>query len=338
MRIAQVASLLGDIPPNAYGGPERVISYLTEELVQQGHEVTLFATAGSQTQAKLIPCAPKPLLDAASGQWIIYHMLMLEQVYRHEAHFDIIHCHLDFLSAPFARRHQTPTLTTMHVAIHPGKEPIFREYAEFQLAALSEFQRQHPLPWVNWQGTVHNGIPLDLYSFEPQAGEYLLFLGRISPAKGVNQAMEIATQSGIPLKIAGNIDIQARAYFEEIQPLFDQPHIEYLGEVNDIQKQQLLGNARALLFPIEAEEAFGLVMIEAMACGTPVIAYRRGSVPEIMTDGENGFIVQSIDEAVTAIEKLSSLSRARCRALFEERFTATHMTNNYVALYEQMIG
>jgi glycosyltransferase involved in cell wall biosynthesis len=339
MRIAQVAPLYESVPPQHYGGTERVVSYLTEELVQQGHDVTLFASGDSQTQARLVsPCPHSLRLDASCEDQLAHHFVMLEQVFREAAHFDIIHFHIDYLHFPLSSRLCEPHVTTLHGRLDLPELPgLYKYYRQLPVVSISDSQRR-PLPGINWQATVYHGLPEDLYTFRETPGKYLAFLGRISPEKGPDQAIAIAKQAGLPLKIAAKIDKKDwRYYKEKIEPLFEHPLIEYLGEIGGRDKDAFLGNALALLFPIDWPEPFGLVLIEAMACGTPVLAYRRGSVPEIITDGVNGRVVADATEAVQAVHQLAGMSRRRCRQVFEERFTAGRMARDYVALYRRII-
>jgi glycosyltransferase involved in cell wall biosynthesis len=339
MRIAQVAPLYERVPPQNYGGTERVVSYLTEELVRQGHKVTLFASGDSVTQARLIaPCAQSLRLDKNSVDPIANHVLMLEMVFREARSFDLIHFHIDYLHLPLVRRYGRPNVTTLHGRLDlPELQALYREFSEMPVVSISDAQRL-PLPGANWQGTVHHGLPLDLHSFHEQPGDYLAFLGRISPEKRVDRAVEIARRTGLKLKVAAKIDRADRAYFEsKIKHLFDSPLVEYVGEIGGRAKDEFLGNARALLFPIDWPEPFGLVMIEALACGTPVIAWRCASVPEVIDDGVTGFIVDSLDEAVRAVGRVASLSRRRCRGVFEQRFGAARMAQDYLAIYERLV-
>ena len=339
MRIAQVAPLYERVPPQSYGGTERVVSYLTEELVRQGHEVTLFASGDSLTQARLVaPCAKSLRLDKNSVDPLASHVLMLEMVFREARSFDLIHFHIDYLHFPLARRYRRPNVTTLHGRLDlPELPALYREFPEMPVISISDAQRG-PLPWANWQGTVHHGLPLDLHSFREQPGEYLAFLGRISPEKRVDRAIAIARRTGLKLKIAAKIDRADRSYYEkEIKKLFDDPVVEYIGEIGGRAKDEFLGNARALLFPIDWPEPFGLVMIESLACGTPVIAWRCGSVPEVIDDGVTGFIVDSVDDAVRAVQRVPSLSRQRCREVFEHRFSVERMARDYLAIYERLV-
>ncbi len=342
MRIAQVAPVAESVPPKLYGGTERVVSYLTEELVRQGHDVTLFASGDSVTKARLVPACPQSLrLDPGCVDTIPHYLVMLEKVFREAAaRFDIIHFHIDYLHFPWTRREGFPNVTTLHGRLNvPDLIPLYKEYGPMPMVSISDAQRG-PLPWLNWQGTVYHGLPKDLYSFKPDDGKYLAFLGRISPEKRVDRAIEIAKRLGMPLKIAAKVDKVDREYFQEsIKPLIDNSHsfVEYIGEIGEREKDEFLGNAYALLFPIDWPEPFGLVMIEAMACGTPVVAFRRGSVPEIIKDGVTGFVVDDVDTAVKAVERIPSLSRKVCRQYFDEHFTASRMALDYLAVYRRAI-
>jgi glycosyltransferase involved in cell wall biosynthesis len=337
MRIAQVAPLYESVPPRLYGGTERVVSYLTEELVRQGHDVTLFASGDSVTSAKLIPCTDRALrLDERCIDKLAHHILLLEKVFSDLPQFDVVHFHIDYLHFPLSRRHPVRQLTTLHGRLDiPDLQPLYREYPEMPVVSISTAQRA-PLPWVNWAGTVYHGLPADRFQCYERPGTYLAFLGRLSPEKRVDRAIEIARRAGMPIKIAAKADNEDRNYFREIEPLFKQPGVEYIGEIGEGEKNDFLGNAAALLFPIDWPEPFGLVMIEAMACGTPVITYARGSVPEIIEEGKTGFIVDTIDAAAKAVLKASALERRLIRARFEKRFTATRMANDYVELYQKL--
>lgn len=337
MRIAQIAPLAESCPPALYGGTERVVSYLTEELVAQGHEVTLFASGDSITDAQLVACAERALrLDSNVRDALPYHMIMLEEVARRAHEFDVLHFHIDLMHAPLVRAFADRTMTTLHGRLDLVElQPFYRAFPRLPLISISNAQRR-PMPPVNWLGTIYHGLPHDLLTFSaaPREG-YLAFLGRISPEKRPDRAIEIAARTGLPLKIAAKIDRADQTYWREmIEPLVRaHPNVEYVGEINERQKQGFLGNASALLFPIDWEEPFGLVMIEAMACGTPVIAFRAGSVPEVIDHGKSGFIVSSIDEAVVAVEHALELPRAGVRAVFDARFTARRMASDYVDIY-----
>ena len=339
MRIAQVAPLFESVPPKYYGGTERVVSYLTEELVRQGHDVALFASGDSVTQAKLVASTRRSLrLDKHCVDQLAPQVLMLERVVQSASSFDVIHFHVDYLHFPYSRRHNTAHLTTLHGRLDlPELVPLYREFHDMPVVSISSAQRE-PLPFANWLGTVHHGLPHDLYRFRAEAGEYLAFIGRVAPEKRVDRAIAIAKRVGLPLRIAAKVDAVDREYFESIvEPLLDDPLVEYIGEIGDGEKQEFLGNAKVLLFPIDWPEPFGLVMIEAMACGTPVIALRRGAVPEIVEHGRTGFVVGDLDEAIAATERIGEISRQRCRELFEERFTAARMASDYLALYESLL-
>lgn len=338
MRIAQIAPLWESVPPQLYGGTERVVSYITEELIRQGHEVTLFASGDSQTTARLRPACPRSFrLETALFNRDAPLVLMQEHALGVEAgRFDIIHSHLDFLSFPMSRRCRTPVLTTLHGRLDlPELVPIYREYADMPIVSISNAQRV-PLPHANWQGTVYHGLP-NIYDFHPRSGPYLAYLGRICPEKRPDHAIEIAKRVGMPLRMAAKVDPMDREYFEtKIAPLLDHPLVEYVGEITDAEKREFLGNAAAVLCTYDWPEPFGIVMIEALACGTPVLAYRRGSIPEIIEDGVTGFICDNLDEMVAAIDRLPLIQRQQCRDSFEARFTAERMVQDYLALYERM--
>ncbi len=341
MRIAQIAPLYESVPPKAYGGTERVVSYLTEELVRLGHEVTLFASGDSETTAKLVAACPRALWSNKDcRETLPHHVRLMELVFQDVSRFDILHFHCDYLQFPLLRRHPHPSVTTLHGQIHrPDLGPLFAEYPDAPLVSISNNQRR-PIPEANWQSTVYHGLPRSLYTYRALPGGYLAFLGRISPEKGVDRAIEIARLAKLKLKIAAKIYPEERAYFHDrIEPLLRQfgEWVEYIGEVGGREKDEFLGNARALLFPIDWPEPFGLVMIEAMACGTPVIAWRNGSVPEVLTDGVTGFIVDTIDEAARAVERVVSLDRRACRRSFEETFDAARMARDYVEVYRRLV-
>jgi glycosyltransferase involved in cell wall biosynthesis len=339
MRIAQVAPLYESVPPKYYGGTERVVSYLSEELVRQGHDVTLFASGDSETKARLVAACPRSLrLDKRCQDQMVHHYLMLENVFQHAAKFDIIHFHVDYLHFPLSRRVAVTHVTTLHGRLDlPDLIPLYQEFCDMPVISISNGQRE-PLPWANWQATVYHGLPADLYRFRPEPGSYLAFLGRISPEKRVDRAIEIAMRVGMPLRMAAKVDRVDKDYFESvIAPLLRNPLVEFVGEIGDGEKDEFLGNAYALLFPIDWPEPFGLVMIEAMACGTPVIAYRGGAVPEVMEQGHTGFIVHGLENAVEAVRHVAQLSRKRCREVFEQRFTAARMAHDYVEQYERLI-
>jgi glycosyltransferase involved in cell wall biosynthesis len=340
MRIGQVSPLYESVPPKYYGGTERVVSYLTEELVRQGHDVTLFASGDSVTRADLVAVTPRSLrLDEHCVDQLAHHILLIEQVRQMARQFDVVHYHIDYLHFPVSRRLRTPHLTTLHGRLDlPDLQPLYREFNDMPLVSISDAQRE-PLPGAGWVATVPHGLPIDLYRAHETPGDYLAFIGRISPEKGVDRAIEIARHSGRPLRLAAKVDDVDRQYFEErIEPLLQQPGIEFVGEIGEREKNDFLGRALALVFPIDWPEPFGLVMIEAMACGTPVIAFPAGSVPEVLEDGVSGFVVNDVEEAVRAVGRAQAMDRAGCRAAFEQRFTAERMARDYVRVYEQLIA
>lgn len=339
MRIAQIAPLAERCPPAFYGGTERVVSYLTEELVTVGHDVTLFASGDSITSAELVACCPRALrLDPDVTDVLPYHMVMLEQVMRRADEFDMLHFHIDLMHAPVVRGMAERTLTTLHGRLDlPDLRPFYTVFPRLPLVSISNFQRR-PLPPVNWAGTVYHGLPPSLLRFNAGSREgYLAFLGRISPEKRPDRAIEIAAKAGMPLKIAAKVDRADQEYWDaKIEPMIRaHPNVEYIGEISEREKEAFLGQAHALLFPIDWDEPFGLVMIEAMACGTPVVAYARGSVPEIIDDGVTGFVVSNIEEAVAAVDRIGALDRERVRGVFDQRFTVQRMAGDYVNLYRR---
>jgi glycosyltransferase involved in cell wall biosynthesis len=340
MRIAQIAPLHEAVPPKLYGGTERVVSYLTEALVELGHDVTLFASGDSKTSAKLEAVWPQALrLDPTIRDTVGPHMLLMEEVRRRAAEFDVLHFHIDYYPFSLFSRQAVPQLTTLHGRLDlPELAPIFKAFSDVPVVSISDNQR-NPLPQANWLTTVHHGLPVDLLTprkdIEPS---YLAFLGRISPEKRVDTAIRIAQQCGMKIKIAAKLDKADRAYYEEhIKPLMALPHVEYIGEISESEKAEFLSGAHALLFPIDWPEPFGLVMIEAMACGTPVIAFRRGSVPEVIEIGVSGFVVEDELSAVAAVNRLHTLSRDGVRAAFEQRFTSTVMAQRYVQSYDELL-
>ncbi|MCC7423625.1 MAG: glycosyltransferase family 4 protein [Planctomycetaceae bacterium] len=340
MRIAQVAPLYESVPPKLYGGTERVVSYLTEELVRLGHEVTLFASGDSQTNARLVPVCPKALWrDDRCRETLPHHVRQMELVFQDLSRFDVVHFHGDYLHFPLLRRQPCASVTTLHGMLHvPDLGPLFAEYSEIPLVSISDDQRR-PIPGANWQATIHHGLPRNLHTFRETNGTYLAFLGRMSPEKGVDRAIEIARKSGMKLKIAAKIYIDERPYFHEtIEPLLNESRgfVEFIGEVGGRDKDEFLGNAAALLFPIDWAEPFGLVMIEALACGTPVIAWNKGSVPEVIDEGVTGFVVDSIDEAVEAVSRAQWIDRRTCRDVFETRFDSARMARDYVEVYRRL--
>ena len=339
MRIAQVAPLIESVPPKHYGGTERIVSYLTEELVRAGHEVTLFASGDSVTNARLIaPFRRSVRKNERCKDPMARGVILIDHVVEHAREFDVIHFHTGYLHFAVSRHLPVPHVTTLHGRLDMlDLVRVFDRFRDVPVISISDSQRE-PVPWANWQATIYHGLPNDLFRFYPDRGDYLAFLGRISPEKGADRAIEIAKRVDMPLKIAAKVDRADRRYFKRVvEPLLNDPHVEWIGEISDQHKNEFLGNAYALLFPIDWPEPFGLVMIEAMACGTPVIAYESGSVPEVMEDGITGFVVREPGEAAEAIGRVTDLSRARCREVFETRFTATRMADDYMEVYEQMV-
>jgi glycosyltransferase involved in cell wall biosynthesis len=338
MRIAQVAPLAEAVPPKLYGGTERVVSWLTESLVEQGHDVTLFATGDSITSAKLEPVVLHGLRLAGISEHLASNLVMVEQVRRRASEFDVIHFHVDLIQFPICREIAQKTLTTVHGRLdQPDVYPIFQCFPDAPLVSISDDQRRHLPVRCNWRRTVYHGLPEDLFHLSPNSGAYLAFLGRISPEKRPDRAIEIAKLSGVPIKIAAKVDKVDRDYFNEtIKPLIDGESVQFIGEISDTQKDEFLGNATALLFPIDWAEPFGLVMIEAMATGTPIIAWPHGSVPEIIEPGHTGFIVDTISQAVDAVAEAALLPREKIRQRFLERFTARKMAQQYVEIYTEL--
>jgi glycosyltransferase involved in cell wall biosynthesis len=339
MKIAQIAPLAESVPPRLYGGTERVVSYLTEELVRLGHDVTLFASADSQTSARLVACAPRALrLDPRVRDPLPHHLLMIERVRRHAHEFDVLHFHLEHVHLPLFRPFGRKSVTTLHGRLDlPDLPALYREFDDMPLVSISDAQRR-PLPYANWVGTVYHGLPDPVCPFNPAPrGQYLAFLGRISAEKGIERAIEIARRAGKPLRIAAKIDQAEEGYWRtRVAPLLSEPLVDFLGEVTEEDKPAFLGNASALLFPIDWPEPFGLAMIEAMSCGTPVIAWPNGSVPEIVEHGVTGLIVNSIEEAVAAVHEAPRLDRAQVRRRFEERFSAARMARDYLSVYRSI--
>jgi glycosyltransferase involved in cell wall biosynthesis len=339
LRIALVAPLAESVPPKKYGGTERVVSYVAEELVRQGHEVTLFASGDSNTSAELVKCSPQalrsdPTIDDPMG----WHILMLEKLYQRIDDFDIIHNNIDYLPFSVMRRLRKPMVSTMHGRMDlPVYGPLYSEFSEVPLVSISYAQRR-PASQANWAQTIYHGLPLDLYDYQPIADDYLAFVGRVSPEKRVDSAIEVAKRTGMKLKIAAKIDEGDRAYFEnEIEPEIDGELIEFVGEIGEDEKRDFLGNAAALIFMIDWPEPFGLAMIEAMACGTPVIARRRGSIPEVVDHGVSGFVCENEDEAVEAVARLDAIDRSTVRETFERRFSAERMARDYVSTYRDVM-
>ena len=339
MKIAQIAPLAEAVPPRLYGGTERIVSYLSEELVRQGHQVTVFATGDSHTSAELVACAPKALrLDPSVHDPVPHVLMMLDEVRRRSHEFEVLHFHMDLLHFPVFSSIAAHTVTTLHGRLDlPDLQPFYRRFREFPLVSISNDQRR-PLPGVNWVGTVYHGLSPGLLRFTPSPDPgYLAFLGRISPEKRPDRAIEIARRAGIPLRMAAKVDHADREYFErDIRPLLADPLVHFIGEIGEPDKSDFLGNARALLFPIDWPEPFGLVVIESMACGTPVIAFACGSVPEVIDDGVTGFIVSDIEEAVRAVGRLQELDRWQIRQRFEQRFSVARMAGDYLQIYQQL--
>ena len=338
MKIAQVAPLYESVPPRAYGGTERVVSYLTEALVEMGHEVTLFASGDSVTSASMVSVIPRGLrLDPNKPDPLVWHTIMMDRVLKAARSFDIIHFHTDVLQLPLVGNCSTGCVSTAHGRLDlPDLKPLFRCFPNHPMVSISNSQRA-PLPWVNWRATVYHGLPLGLYSLHPEPQDYFAFVGRISPEKRADRAIEIARACGVPLRIAAKVDPADQAYFEStIQPLLGDELVTFVGEIGDADKDDFIGNARALLMPIDWPEPFGLVMIEAMACGTPVIAYRHGSVPEIIDHGVTGFVVENQQQAIEAARSVDRIDRRRCRQVFEQRFAARVMARRYLEVYREL--
>jgi len=340
MKIAQVAPLYESVPPKLYGGTERVVSWITEELVKEGHEITLYASGDSKTSARLRSVCERSL-RLEGGKLLsplAHHLNLIETVAQEADEFDVVHFHLDYLPFSQIRRLEIPAVTTLHGRLDiPDLYPLFREFDDMRLISISDAQRA-PMPWASWLTTVHHGLPEDLHQPNFDGGEYLAFLGRISPEKRVDRAIEIAKQAGMPLRVAAKIDEADRNYFEsEISDLLANSDVEFVGEIGEKDKTEFLGSAKALLFPIDWPEPFGLVMIEAMSCGTPVIAFRGGSVAEIVDEGVTGFVVDSVDQAVEAVKCIDSIDRKACHQRFLERFTSRRMCEQYLTAYERGI-
>jgi glycosyltransferase involved in cell wall biosynthesis len=338
LRIAQVAPLAESVPPKLYGGTERVVAWLVEELVELGHQVSLFASADSVTRATLVPVWPRALrLGRPRADPVAACAVLLEALAQRAADFDVIHCHVDWMHLPLLRRLDVPFMTTMHGRLDlPGLPTVVRQFSDAPFVSISNDQRT-PLPGANWLGTVYHGLPPESLQPRFENGNYLAFLGRLAPEKGPETAIRLARAARLPLRIAAKIPRGEKGYFKhQLEPLIDGQQIKLIGEVNDRTKQAFLREAAALLFPIDWPEPFGLVMIEAMACGTPVIAFRRGSVPEVIEDGATGFIVDNEQEALQAINRLPELDRHRVRAAFERRFTSRRMAEDYLHLYQRL--
>jgi len=339
MRIAQISPLFEAVPPKLYGGTERVVYSLTEELVAMGHDVTLFASGDSITSATLAPMREQAIrLDPSVKDWVALYYRMVEMIYRRKDEFDVLHFHIDYFPLSLFGRQKVPFLTTLHGRLDVQEFiDVFNTFPEAPFVSISNNQRL-PIPGLNWVRTVLHGMPANLLTPQPVKQDYAAFLGRISPEKGVDRAIRIAGGAGLKLKIAAKVDNADREYYEtQIRPMIDgNPNVEFVGEINDAQKPDFLSGAQALIFPIDWPEPFGLVMIEAMACGTPVIAYRCGSVPEVIDDGVTGFIVQDEASAVDALGQLHRLDRAKVRATFDRRFTARRMAEDYVNVYQEL--
>jgi glycosyltransferase involved in cell wall biosynthesis len=339
MKIAQISPLYESVPPKFYGGTERVVHFLTEELVSLGHDVTLFASGDSVSSARLVPCSENALrLDKSCVDQFAPHFTMIELIEREAKNFDIIHSHIDYTYFPVMKRSKNLYLTTLHGRLDlPEHFPLYRQYNDIPLISISNSQRR-PIAFANWQATIYHGLPEKLFKFIGTPGQYLAFVGRISPEKRVDRAIEIAIKTGVPIRIAAKVSDVDMEYFEkEIEPLFDHPLVEFIGEIGDSEKQDLLGNALALLYLIDWPEPFGLAMIEAMACGTPVIAYGHGSVPEVVDHGVTGYIVHSQQDAIDAVNKLSRIDRKKCRAVFEQRFSSRRMAKDYLSVYHSIL-
>jgi glycosyltransferase involved in cell wall biosynthesis len=338
MKIAQVAPLMEAVPPKLYGGTERIVAFLTDELVALGHDVTLFASGDSMTAGTLEPVWPRALrLDPAIVDYLAPHVMLVETVARRAAEFDIIHLHVDYLGYPALRRAGTPYLATLHGRLDlPVLQPLYRLFHDAPVVSISDAQRS-PLPDARYVATIHHGLPEHLLQPGTGDGGYLAFLGRISPEKAPDAAIRIAEKAGRKLKIAAKVDPVDQAYFaEKIQPMLAAPHVEFIGEIGEAEKAAFLGGAAGLLFAVAWPEPFGLAMIEAMACGTPVIATRTGSIPEIVEDGVTGFIVDNEEEAVRAVGQLDRIDRAQVRRAFETRFTVRRMAEDYLTLYRAL--
>ncbi len=340
MKIAQVSPLMEAVPPKLYGGTERIVAYIADELASMGHEVTLFASGDSLTRAQLEPVWPRALrLDETMRDYLAPHLLMLQTVAQRADEFDIIHSHVDYLGYPTLQQTGVPFVTTLHGRLDlPELGPFYASFDSVPVVSISDSQRE-PLPHANYIATVHHGMPERLLLPGFGTGGYLAFIGRISPEKAPDAAVRIAAKAGMKLKIAAKVDAVDREYFgAHIEPLLRGPDVEYIGEISDAEKGAFLGNAAGLIFPIAWREPFGLAMIEAMACGTPVIAFNRGSVPEVIDDGVTGFIVDDEDQAAAAARRLHDLDRAQVRRVFEARFTARRMAEDYLNIYRRLIA
>jgi glycosyltransferase involved in cell wall biosynthesis len=340
MRIAQLAPLYEPVPPKGYGGTERVVAGLTEELVRRGHDVVLFASGDSITSAELVPCCPRGLrLDPGVEDPIAHHVVQLGKLIERAAEFDLIHNHIDYLAFPLASVLRPPMITTVHGRLdRPDLQPLYAQYSDARLVSISEAQRR-PLPLARWLATVHNGIALAHFTLRKQPGSYLAFLGRVSPEKGLADAIELAHAVQMPLRIAAKIGPGDQAYFAAtVEPLLRDRRVEYLGEIDEAQKDEFLGRAYAYLFPIRWPEPFGITMIESMACGTPVIAMAEGAVPEVVVHGQTGFVCRTFHEMVQAVQNVSQISRGACRAHVERQFTVGKMAAAYEAVYRRVVS
>jgi glycosyltransferase involved in cell wall biosynthesis len=340
MKIAQISPLYESVPPKLYGGTERVVHYLTEELVALGHDVTLFASGDSITSARLVFPVKKALrLDDGITDVLAPHYRMMEMIEKEAHDFDIIHNHIDYLYYPVIKRSRHTCLTTLHGRLDlPELKPLYREYCEIPLVSISNSQRT-PLQFANWKATVYHGIPADMFKPVSTPGKYLAFVGRISPEKRVDRAIEVALLAGIPIRIAAKVDKADQEYYEtQIRHLLDHPLVEFVGEINDFEKQEFLGNALGLLYLIDWPEPFGLAMIESMACGTPVVAYANGSIPEVIDHGITGYVIDSQEDAVLAVSMLEYLDRGKCRLVFEEKYSSERMASDYINTYQSLVG
>ena len=339
LKIAQVAPLYESVPPKWYGGTERVVSFLTEELVAQGHDVTLFASGDSETSARLVAVCQRSLrLDDTCEDQSVHHVAMLQRVLDESDRFDVIHFHIDYIHFPLSRLMRLPHVTTLHGRLNiPDLKPFYNLFKEMPVISISLAQRK-PLAEANWVGNVYHGLPTNLFIPNYNPGKYLAFLGRISKEKGLDTAIDIAIQTGLALKVAAKIDKNDQEYYEEhLKKKMEHPLVEFVGEISEREKNDFLGNATALLFPINWNEPFGLVMIESLACGTPVVAYNMGSVPELIIHGVNGFIVNNQADAIKAVANIGLVERTECRRTFEERFSAARMAQDYLDVYKRVL-
>jgi len=338
MKIAQVSPLFESVPPKLYGGTERVVSYLTDAQLDLGHEVTLFASGDSKTRGRLVSAAPEALRLKGCVDPFAYHFVQLQQVMNMAYQFDVIHFHTDYFHFPMSKQASYTHVTTLHGRLDmPELRSLYTSFKTIPVVSISYNQRR-ALPQANWAGNVYHGLPENLYPVGDGNGGYAVFIGRFSPEKRPDRAIEIARRAGLRIKLAAKIDKNDQEYFKTIvEPLLSQPHVEYIGEVGEDEKAALLGGAKVMLFPIDWAEPFGMVMIEAMACGTPVVAFGHGSVPEVLDHGKTGFIVSSVDDAVDAVHRIDTISRATCRRIFTERFTSMRMAKDYVYLYEHQL-